>query len=207
MADDIVSYGFGQMGSVHCKTANSVYPPKGMAIVAIQFLAANTPTVLRQMDERNRKNFECFAIGEAAHADGTTTATIPNGTGGTVTYAINQEITLNATNANIKVGQMVIEQNGTGAGATNLLVPDGSYEGAFVTKVTGGGLKVHIDQPIKAANGGGTTLTFLDSAGSGAGGEDAAAIVYPKGMIIYGRWSEVKPSADDDGGIICYYGV
>ena len=40
--NDVVNYGFGQMGSVHCKTDNSVYPPKGMAIVAIQFLADTT---------------------------------------------------------------------------------------------------------------------------------------------------------------------
>jgi hypothetical protein len=25
-------------------------------------------------------------------------------------------------------------------------------------------------------------------------------------MTIYGRWTEVKPSADTDGGVICYLG-
>ena len=42
-----VSYGFGQLGSIHCQTASSVYPPKDMVIVAIQFIADNTPTVMR----------------------------------------------------------------------------------------------------------------------------------------------------------------
>ena len=41
------SYAFGQLGSAHCKTANSVFPPKGMVICAVQFLAANTPTIMR----------------------------------------------------------------------------------------------------------------------------------------------------------------
>lgn len=206
--NDVVNYGFGQMGSVHCKTDNSVYPPKGMAIVAIQFLADNIPTRLRQLDEKDRGNFECFEIGAAAHADGETTASIPNATGGVVTHAAGTDITLNANNTAIKVGMMVIEQGGIGDATTNLLVPDGAtgFDGCFVTKIVAAN-KIQLSHPIKSANGGGTTLTFLDHLGSGAGGEDAASIKYPKGMIIYGRWSEVRPEADADGGIICYYGI
>ena len=41
-----VAYGFGQMGSVFTNLAQSVYPPKDHVIVAIQFLADNTPTVM-----------------------------------------------------------------------------------------------------------------------------------------------------------------
>ena len=43
-----VAYGFGQMGSVFTNLAKPVYPPKDHVIVAIQFLAANTPTALGQ---------------------------------------------------------------------------------------------------------------------------------------------------------------
>ncbi len=39
-----VSYGFGQMGSVFTNLAKPVFPPKEHVIVAIQFLADNTPT-------------------------------------------------------------------------------------------------------------------------------------------------------------------
>ena len=41
-----VSYGFGQMGSAFSNLAAPIYPPKDHVIVAIQFLADNTPTVL-----------------------------------------------------------------------------------------------------------------------------------------------------------------
>ena len=41
-----VSYGFGQLGSMFTNLAKPVFPPKGHVIVAIQFLAANTPTVM-----------------------------------------------------------------------------------------------------------------------------------------------------------------
>jgi hypothetical protein len=39
------AYNFGQLGSVHCKTATPVVPPQGMVITAIQFLADNTPSI------------------------------------------------------------------------------------------------------------------------------------------------------------------
>ena len=39
-----VAYGFGQLGSVFTDLAKPVFPPKDHVIVAIQFLADNTPT-------------------------------------------------------------------------------------------------------------------------------------------------------------------
>ena len=41
-----VSYQFGQMGSAYTDLAQAIIPPKDHVIVAIQFLAACTPTVL-----------------------------------------------------------------------------------------------------------------------------------------------------------------
>ena len=41
-----VAYGFGQLGSAYCDAASAVTPPSGKVIVAIQFLADNTPTAL-----------------------------------------------------------------------------------------------------------------------------------------------------------------
>ncbi len=29
---------------------------------------------------------------------------------------------------------------------------------------------------------------------------------FPKGLTIFGRWTSVTPTADADGGIICYFG-
>ena len=41
-----VAYGFGQLGSAYTDIAQTIVPPKDHVIVAIQFLADNTPTVL-----------------------------------------------------------------------------------------------------------------------------------------------------------------
>ncbi len=41
-----VNYTFGQMGSVFTNLAKPVYPPKDHVIVAVQFLADNTPTAM-----------------------------------------------------------------------------------------------------------------------------------------------------------------
>ena len=41
-----VVYGFGQLGSAYTDLAKPIVPPQGMVIVAITFLADNTPTVL-----------------------------------------------------------------------------------------------------------------------------------------------------------------
>ena len=41
-----VAYGFGQMGSVYTDLDQVIIPPKDHVIVAIQFLADNTPTVM-----------------------------------------------------------------------------------------------------------------------------------------------------------------
>ena len=52
-----VSYQFWQLGSAHITAASSpgygtVTPPNGMVIVAIQFLANNTPTVIDRNEFR-----------------------------------------------------------------------------------------------------------------------------------------------------------
>ena len=49
-----VAYGFGQLGSAYTDLAKPIIPPQGMVIVAIQFLAENTPTVLtpEKLDDR-----------------------------------------------------------------------------------------------------------------------------------------------------------
>ena len=41
--------------------------------------------------------------------------------------------------------------------------------------------------------------------GTGAAETDTATI-FPKGLVIYGRWTSVTPPVSTDGGIICYYG-
>ena len=43
--------------------------------------------------------------------------------------------------------------------------------------------------------------------GAGSGGVViSASIKFPAGLTIFGRWTSVTPTADADGGIICYFG-
>lgn len=50
----------------------------------------------------------------------------------------------------------------------------------------------------------------IDNANTGGNGEAVVADgtpVFPAGLTIYGRWTAVSlQTADDDGGIICYFG-
>ena len=45
-----------------------------------------------------------------------------------------------------------------------------------------------------------------DSGSEGAGGKQIdASNIFPKGLTIYGRWTQFKMAASDaDGGVICY---
>jgi len=183
------SYVFGQLGSAHCKTAASVYPPKGMVIVAVQFLATNTPTVMRSEASSSlaQQHFACLSTEHAAHNNGDAQQALTDASSNTAH-------TLSGANAAIEVGMQVISNTEyTGVDKTN------NKPAVMVTKVDG--TAIEFNRPITAAS---TTLTF--SKETGDGGEDASSITYPAGIIVYGRWTEVKPSADADGGVICYFG-
>ena len=69
-----VAYGFGQMGSVHVKTANSIFPPAGMVVVAIQFIAANVLSVLRT-EADSTKGITLFGRWSALTTSGATANT------------------------------------------------------------------------------------------------------------------------------------
>ena len=40
----------------------------------------------------------------------------------------------------------------------------------------------------------------------GSGGIALSGCEFPAGMTIYGRWTSAKFSADNTGGVICYFG-
>jgi len=189
-------FSYGQMGSAHCKTAASVIPPQGMVIVAVQFLAANTPTILRSekttnalVDNADRN--ACFSTEHVAHNNGDAQQAIADGSSNTTRA-------LTGANAAIKVGMQVFSNT------ENLLV-DGTLVAerspCLVTYIDG--TEIRFNRPVVGAT---TTLTFSELHGTGDGGEDASGIAYPANMTIYGRWLEVKPEADANGGVICYFG-
>ena len=205
------------MGSATCQTATPVIPPQNMVIVAIQFLADNIPTVLESealgthgpkfINTVSGANFEGVAQSQDAQAAATTAAGVA--------------ITITA-NLDVKKGQAVLlvdDENtaavgmgtaATGAGdgvdpttATPVYNGD-NRQGTFVTSVNAAGTSITLSESITFD--GGQHMVFLDNY-HGAGGNDADAINYPKGLTIYGRWTKVIPAADADGGIICYFGA
>ena len=184
-----VAYGFGQMGSVHVKTANSIFPPAGMVVVAIQFIAANVLSVLRTEADSTAafENFQCFGTVKTGHDNG-------DAQQGVVNASIRSNHTLSGATPAIKVGMEVISD-------TEYLGVDHALN-LPATKVTSvAGTAITFNRGVTAAT---TTLTFTSH--TGHGGETTGTANFPTGMIIYGRWTQVKPANDPDGGIICYFG-
>lgn len=224
--DSITSYGFGQLGNAHGKTNTPIIPPKGMVIVAIQFIASNAPTELLA------ENMGQTTIGKGNGLVGTSTSRGPafintvsgahfNGvhesnTLGAATTAANTNIAITANNV-VKEGMYVLNIR---AADTDLLgiIQDAS---TATPQYTSGGVKAgtYVTAVAKNASGqvtgvslseqiimnGAENLVFLDEY-NGAGGQQADAISYPAGFVMYGRWISVTPAADPDGGIICYFG-
>ena len=214
-----VAYHFGQLGSAYTDVANVIVPPKDHVIVAIQFLAANTPTVLtpeildttgpgyisisnstdQLIDAADNNYFNFNGIHTSEIADTNIAA------GADVTL----ETVASPTNK-IRVGQYVLLVNGdaTENGSEPMVIdaetPTPIYSGPNQrgVKVTAydNVSKVKLSAAITPTSD--QALVFLDEQ-HGAGGITAAGQVYPAGITIYGRWTAFKPSA---AGVICYFG-
>ena len=229
-----VAYGFGQLGSAFSNLGFPVWPPKDHVIVAIQFLADNTPTVLEtetlhgagpqfithQDDEIKADggpdaNFVGVTFAEASGAGTVATGVIP--------------LTDHARNLEIKPGQIVLIGDDATEGIDNGITVDAAachldpiYEGPNknymeVVSISGGtnGTSLVVKEVGKITSGAGIAeidhidgdnrLYFLDPY-HGGGGTTTEGVTFPKGLTIYGRWTKVVPEADADGGIICYFG-
>ena len=120
-----VSYQFGQLGSAHITAAaNTVTPPNGMVIVAVQFLDDNKVDVLTPDN-----------------------------------------------NTSVKYGSNAINT------------------------------KAFVGSPIDAAG---------DATQANTNGNSIAidtAVEFPKGITIYGRWTEFSLATSGDNGVILYFGV
>jgi hypothetical protein len=202
------AYNFGQLGSVHCKTATPVVPPQGMVITAIQFLADNTPSILRSENlGATGPNFFSTEAADHINFNGVVEVDVTDGT-----YAAGANITIASADTKIKVGQYVLliaQANSTTSGITldaETPVPiygGPSNQGVFVTAYNNTTTSLQLSAQITPSS---QSLVFLDNY-NGAGGNDADGIVYPKGLTIVGRWTTMTPSADTTGGgVICYFG-
>ena len=214
-----VAYGFGQLGSAYSDIAQTIVPPKDHVIIAIQFLADNTPTILtpEKLDQNGPGYFA-----------------ISGSTGDDIEVAGNNYFNFNGvhsshigTNEGSSAGGAItLATSGVGrvkVGQYVLLVNDDADEsGATAQTIVTAQTPIPIyngpnKQGVKVATFDGTTgvtldgalgyhsnkaLIFLDEY-NGAGGLTAASQVFPKGLTIYGRWTAFQPSA---AGVICYFG-
>jgi len=214
-----VSYGFGQFGSVYTDLDQVIIPPKDHVIVAIQFLADNTPTVMvpEKLDQQG-PGFPAISGSTADHVDAANNNYFNfNGVWASeisdATHAVNTDITLETPavpTSRIKVGDYVLLVNGDASEADTDMVIDTAdtpypiyngpnKQGVYVTAYDGVD-KVKLSAAITSTSD--QALVFLDSY-HGAGGTSVASQVFPRGITIYGRWAAFKPSA---AGVICYFG-
>ena len=212
-----VAYGFGQMGSVFTNLAKPIYPPKGHVIVAIQMVADATLSALHtETLDSTGPQYLTTEDTEATDANyiGVTEAAA-GGAGSTAGV-----VTISAANAKIKAGQYVLIAADGDTIDTGLTVDAGA---GHLTPIYNG----PIAQGIIVKSISSTTLTLSQANGStfdassidadntfyfldeyhGAGGTTTEGVTWPKGLTIYGRWTMVLPTADADGGIICYFGI
>jgi|TARA_A100001391_G_scaffold80346_1_gene52274 hypothetical protein len=181
------SYDFGQLGSAHTDTNSQLRPPKGMVIVAIQFLADNILSELTA-DVSIDSNVEYFGTAVAAH-DNTSITSTASTSGSSTT------LTLGAANSSIKKGMIIESQGDT----------DIPFSASAPTKVVDYDGNVTVTMSA-AHNVSSQTVGFFNQRESGFGGIAVSGAKFPGGMTIYGRWTSVTPAADSDGGIICYFG-
>ena len=221
-----LAYGFGQMGSVFTNLATPVYPPKNMAIVAIQFVADNALSVLETetLDGKgpqfptHQDDELASAGGPDANYLGVVEAPASSGVAATGVITLSSEIA--ATNRLIKPGQIVlIGADGdtidagitvdAAAGHVEPIYKGPNAQWLEVVSISGTSLTIKAVGKATLANLGSidtsNTIYFLDSY-HGAGGTTIEGVTFPKGLTIHGRWTKVTPAADADGGIICYFG-
>ena len=203
----------GALGSAYIDTATPVYPPKGMVIRAITFLADNIPTVLDTeiLDGFGPQYFGTNSTeATAANYLGVTEAAVDTATTTTV-FITDDTVELSAANSKIKVGQYVLLVNDSDTVSAGITVDSETATpvyngpnkaGVKVTKVNG--VYISLSKALTPATS--QTLIFLDET-HGAGGVESDSAKYPKGITIYGRWIKFTPAAATGaGGQICYFG-
>ena len=211
-----VAYGFGQMGSAYTDKAQTIIPPEGMVICAIQYLVDSTPTVLtpEKLDVAG-PGFPEITTGtnvtginstNTRNSNGYLMAALDDDTTGSSTQTLSA-----ATCDSVRVGSYVLlvnadyKEDGAPAMSIDSETPTPIYtgpnqQGVYVTGCPAGGDLVTLSASITPSS---QALIFLDHM-HGAGAIIANGQTYPKGLVMYGRWVEFKGEADK--GVICYFG-
>ena len=219
---DAVGYGFGQLGSAYTDVAQTIIPPKDHVIVAIQFLAQNTPTVLtpEKLDQTG-PGFPEITTGSnttAINADNTfnhngiATLALTDNAGSN----INPVVLSAGANTLVRPGQFVVmvnatyQEDGDPAATIDAQTPTPIYKGpnargVKVESVSGANVTLvgHGSTAFVGLSPSSQALIFIDEQ-HGAGGIIANGQAYPVGTTIYGRWTSFK--GEDGKGVICYFG-
>ena len=213
-----------------------IYPPKGLVVVAITALFdTKFKTSLGLVSEfdygeggnykgaTNAANFrgnlsyittEDGANTESAHEAGDFQVTGCKGTG-----ALTDQLTLGVTTEshNIRVGQIIesCEKQTTGTSPaapgfnplSNSIIPR-DLENPIRVKAFDGNATVTMTRQLNISATANLLVSFYNgNTGQGFGGDKWVNDILPKGMTIYGRWTQVGIQYNSDGmGIICYFG-
>ncbi len=183
-----VAYGFGQFGSAFTDTAaNTITAPETLAIVAIQFLADTSLSALVSKDENLFPN-----TAGAAHDRGHQTIQV----NGTVSSSADIAFDVTTASLGLKHGDEVY-LTATGVLLGKIITLDTSAITISATTSITDDHFISIVTPNKSGD---------DLEGTG-GQQLASAQVFPKGVVIYGRWDSASISADaSTAGMICYFG-
>ena len=210
-----VAYQFGQLGSAYTDLAKPIVPPQGMVIVAINFLAVSTPTVLtsEKLDVQGPSYVNIQATSGDIQVAGNDSnfngvhAVDCTDDGSAVAAGAN--ITIASASNKIKVGQYVLlvaqgDTDTTGItidSDTPIPITTGANQrGVKVASYTAGATTLTLDTALTSIATQG--LVFLDEQ-HGAGGLTASGQAYPAGTTIYGRWTAFQ---NDAAAAICYFG-
>ena len=208
-----VAYGFGQLGSAYTDKAQPIIPPQGMVIIAIQFLADSTPTALvsEKLDTRG-PGYVSISGSLNDHVDAADLYMNFNGFTSAACTGSNSgnDVTISAANTNIQVGQyvLIVNDDADESGATAMTIDSETAipiyngpnkQGVKVTAYSGTTVTLSTATTPTSSQ----SLIFLGPQ-QGAGGITAASQQYPKGAVIYGRWTHFV--GENDKGVICYFG-
>ena len=218
-----VAYGFGQFGSaITDSTSAALYPPRGLAIVAITSISDSTAFDASGglVAELNKDNPGSISVsnyiiteGAGGHVDGEITDVDPhNGNNATGTGGVTGVVTTaaNMLTAGVKVG-MYVHTTGTmlAYSESNPFIVKAVDATTFTVTNKNSLTSNAANSPsvvcgAAKANGANEPCYFYSDFGQGVGGvemDTGDAIL--TGTTIYGRWTAVNLNG---GRAICYFG-
>ena len=211
-----VTYGFGQFGSAFTDTADApIYPPKGMAIVAITFLAdtllevlgTNAGGLTSELFTDSGGTAQSMYIGTdvAAHDLGNhEDADAHNDNGSNDTGVI----TLAAASALVKPGMIVEHATMCPRSLTDpYIVKSVSSTSVTLAKQSQPTATAAVAANYATGSTAQKAQFYATDGGQGYGGKIMDnANTFPKGVTIYGRWTGVEIGTGKTGALIAYFG-